>query len=304
MSSANGSKPARPGQARPRPGRAPISTDERFSRCAGPGRRRRRGRRPVGAQPPPGDRRDHRRVVGAQRDGRSTTRSPRARPRRPGGRAARSSQPRPPPITTVEIPVCSATRRSLVTSTSTTAAWNEAATSATSRSGCLRTYCTTAVFSPENEKSLPSSSIGRGNAIGSGVAGHGEPVDRGAAGIAETEEPRDLVEGLARCVVDGLAEHAVAAVVVHHDRQGVPARDDERHERRLERRVLEQRRVHVRLVMVHAHVGHPVASAIGLRRHSRPRAARPRDRGRARPRPRRGRRGRRPPRPAPARSRR
>ena len=48
------------------------------------------------------------------------------------------------------------------------AAWNDAATSATSASGCLRTYCTTAVFSPENEKSWPSLRIGRGNRIASG----------------------------------------------------------------------------------------------------------------------------------------
>ena len=76
-------------------------------------------------------------------------------------------------------------------------------------SGCLRTQCTTAVFSPENEKSSPSSSIGRGNAIARRIALGGEPVDRRPAGIAEAEEPRDLVEGLAGGVVDGLTEHAV-----------------------------------------------------------------------------------------------
>jgi hypothetical protein len=41
----------------------------------------------------------------------------------------------------------------LVTSVSTTAAWNEAATSAVETSGCLRTWLTTAVFSPLKEKS-------------------------------------------------------------------------------------------------------------------------------------------------------
>ena len=39
-------------------------------------------------------------------------------------------------ITIVCISVCSATRSSLVTRTSTTAVWNDAATSATSASGC------------------------------------------------------------------------------------------------------------------------------------------------------------------------
>src|SRR5262249_37941769 len=63
---------------------------------------------------------------------------------------------------------CSAARRSLPTSTSTTAAWNDAATSATSASGLRRQYVTTAVFSPENEKSSPSVAIGRGNGIASG----------------------------------------------------------------------------------------------------------------------------------------
>jgi hypothetical protein len=45
----------------------------------------------------------------------------------------------PPPITTVPIRDSSAARISFVTSTSTTAAWNEAATSATSTSGLRRT---------------------------------------------------------------------------------------------------------------------------------------------------------------------
>ena len=49
--------------------------------------------------------------------------------------------------------VLPAARRALVTSTSTTASWNEAATSAVTTSGCLRTWFTTAVLSPLNEKS-------------------------------------------------------------------------------------------------------------------------------------------------------
>ena len=87
-----------------------------------------------------------------------------------------------------------------------------------------------------------------------GIALAREPIDRGTARVAEPEEAGDLVERLARRVVDRLAEHAVAPVAVHRDEQRVAAGDDERDERRFERRVLDHRRVEVRLVMVHADV--------------------------------------------------
>ena len=61
-----------------------------------------------------------------------------------------------------------------------------------------------------------------------GIAIGGEAVDGGAARIAEAEEAGNLVEGLAGGVVDGLAEHLVAAVVLHDDEQRVAARHDER----------------------------------------------------------------------------
>ena len=51
---------------------------------------------------------------------------------------------------------------------------------------------------------------------------------RRAAGVAEAEQPRDLVEGLAGGVVAGAAEAAVAAVGLHQQQLGVAAGDDER----------------------------------------------------------------------------
>ena len=58
----------------------------------------------------------------------------------------------PPPRHAPTAPVASTAHRALVTSASTTAAWNEAATSAEGASGSLRTWLTTAVFRPLNEK--------------------------------------------------------------------------------------------------------------------------------------------------------
>ncbi len=65
------------------------------------------------------------------------------------------------------MPVSSSARRHLEASTSTTAASNEAATSARSRSSseCLRTQSNAAVFRPLKLKSRSSlANIGRGNA--------------------------------------------------------------------------------------------------------------------------------------------
>ena len=42
------------------------------------------------------------------------------------------------------------------------------------------------------------------------ITAHRQPIDGGATRIAEVEEPRDLVERLARRVVDGLADEANA----------------------------------------------------------------------------------------------
>ena len=65
-------------------------------------------------------------------------------------------------------PTSAAARRALCTSTSTTAAWNDAATSAVSTSGLARTWFITDVFSPEKLKSRPSLRIARGKSIAVG----------------------------------------------------------------------------------------------------------------------------------------
>ena len=138
--------------------------------------------------------------IGAARAGSRAARRPRTRrgtaraaaswPRRRRRGTGRSPRPRPP------------RGGPWSTSTSTTASWNDAATSAVLTSGCLRTWLTTAVLSPLKEKSKPSSSIARGKRDRVGSPLHREPVDRRAARVAEAEEAGDLVERLAGGVVD------------------------------------------------------------------------------------------------------
>ena len=89
--------------------------------------------------------------------------------------------------------------------TSTTAAWNEAQRSATSRwfSGAIDwAVRRVAVFSPESEKSaLGRPNIGRGRANRWGSPPLGGGFEGGPAGIGETEHLGGLVEGLADRVV-------------------------------------------------------------------------------------------------------
>ena len=59
----------------------------------------------------------------------------------------------------------------------------------------------------------------------------GRATDRRAAGVAEAEQPPDLVERLAGGVVEGRAEQPVGQVVAHLGQERVAARDDERDER-------------------------------------------------------------------------
>ncbi len=58
-----------------------------------------------------------------------------------------------------------------------------------------------------------------------GIAGPREGVERRPAREPEAEEPRDLVEGLARRIVHGLAEELVAVPRRHVHEHRVPARD-------------------------------------------------------------------------------
>ena len=66
------------------------------------------------------------------------------------------------------------------------------------------------------------------------IAGGGglrRALDRRSARVTEAEQPPDLVERLARSIVDGLAEQPVGQVVAHLGEEGVAAGHDERDER-------------------------------------------------------------------------
>src|SRR6185436_17559280 len=60
-------------------------------------------------------------------------------------------------------------------------------------------------------------------AVGLGVSLPGEPVDRGAAGVAQPEKPRALVDGLAGSVVQRRPQNGKALALTHIEEQGVPA---------------------------------------------------------------------------------
>ena len=185
----------------------------------------------VGEEPPPRRRRDHRPVVGAELARRQEDPPPAARPPSPRpARAAGSSRPprrRSPPS---GAPTSSATAKSLSTSWSTTASWNDAATSATRASGSAPDVVHHRGLQPgEREVGLAAHRAREAHRVR--VAGGREPIDRGAARVAEPEEPGDLVERLARGVVDGLPGDAVSPVVLHHDEQRVAAGDDQHDER-------------------------------------------------------------------------
>ena len=88
--------------------------------------------------------------------------------------------------------------------------------------------------SRRNRRARPAGSARRG-----GVAASAAFWIAGPPGYGRPEQPPDLVERLARGVVDRLAEQPVRQVVGHLDEEGVAAADDERDER-------ERRRLAVR----------------------------------------------------------
>ena len=105
-------------------------------------------------------------------------------------------------------------RRVFSARVSATAAWKPAQRSARSprvsppfAATRLSRARRTAVLRPEKERSHPVAVEERaGEGEAAGVAGRRLGLDGGAAGLAEAEELRHLVEGLARGVVDGAAE--------------------------------------------------------------------------------------------------
>ena len=121
--------------------------------------------------------------------------------------------------------------RSRSMTTSTTACWNEAQRSATSWSesgAILSASSRSAVLRPESEKSALGASEHRPRQRKARGLPRGRfLLDLRPARIAEAEQLRGLVEGLADGVVDGGAEPHVVADAAHRDDLGVPAGGEE-----------------------------------------------------------------------------
>ena len=171
-------------------------------------------------------RRDHRPVVGAELAGAGTPagRSPR-RPRPPGPAAA-SSRPR-----RRRAPACGAPASSAAASELVDELVDDRLLERRGHVGHRRVGRAGARGSPPRSsarrtrsRARRASRAGTRTAAGSPVVR--EPVDRRTARIAEAEVPRDLVERLARGVVDGLADDAVPPVVLHDHDHRVAARHD------------------------------------------------------------------------------
>ena len=270
------------GQHRPRLSR--VETGERQVRTGGEIQRRRLG-------PAPWWKSAARAIIAAlsvasaDSDGRGDLRRP-----RPAASASRSAPlaATPPPSTTRRHPVDSTARSVLPTSTSTTAAWKEAATFARSASSRARRLQLTdagehgGLETAEGEVVTVAGSAGSWTpeqhgprkGVGSADRPPRPALDRGPARIAEPQDLRHLVERLAGGIVPGLAEQLVRAPRRHPQQHGVAARDQQRHEGRLGVRVLQLRGEQVRLHVVHADHGPPQRPGRGLRPARAPRAAR------------------------------
>ena len=159
---------------------------------------------------------------------------PRRAPRRGPGAGVRRH---PAADEDLLVPSAAAASTALRVSTSQTASWKEAATSATGPGPGLLPglpHRATAVLSPEEEKSVavPREVAARGQAAREvdrhrGARPRG-PVDVRAAGEGQPEQPGDLVEGLPRRVVDGRAERLHRRGHVGDPQQrGVPAGDQQ-----------------------------------------------------------------------------
>ena len=69
--------------------------------------------------------------------------------------------------------------------------------------------------------------MGRGQGISFGIARLGGPAHRRAAGIAQPQRARHLVEGFAGCVVHRPAKDLEMGVVLHPHNMAVPAAGNE-----------------------------------------------------------------------------
>ena len=115
----------------------------------------------------------------------------------------------PPAISSVDTPSSVAARTAFIVSTSATASWNPAATSACGAAGLLLDVARDGGLEPGEAERVrvvarPGHAAGEHDRVAVALAG--QVVEHLAAGIAEAEQPRDLVVGLARGVVDGAAE--------------------------------------------------------------------------------------------------
>ena len=117
-----------------------------------------------------------------------------------------------------------------------------------------------------------------GQAMAPALPPVGELRERGAAGIAEPEHLRGLVERLAGRVVQRLAEQPVAPDALDLHQLGVTARDEQRDERERRRGLREKRREQVSLQVMHADHRHaePVSEPGGDARADEQRARKPR----------------------------
>ena len=149
------------------------------------------------------------------------------------------------------MPWAAAASTALRVSTSQTASWKTAATSATGTGSPARsrasTQRATAVLSPENEKSKRCRSRSRravsprGKSIATRSPVARRPVDVRAAGERQPEQPGDLVERLPGRVVDGRAQRLDAARSRRRPAAGeeCPPRDQQRQAGLGQRPVLE-----------------------------------------------------------------
>ena len=171
------------------------------------------------------------------------SRIPCALPARAGPRASCSLAATPPATTKCRAPArpsvsaaASMARAQRSATDSVTAASKPAARSATSwsRKGASRSAARrTAVFRPAKEKCSSSRpSMGRGRSKRRGVARARETLDGRAAGEAEPQELRGLVEGFAQRVVDGGAEPLKVADAAHDEKLGMAARHQQQQVRR------------------------------------------------------------------------
>ena len=120
-------------------------------------------------------------------------------------------------------------------------------------------------MSPENEKSRPGTRA-TGKSKASGSPSLRQAVDRRAAGIAEAEQPRALVERLAGRVVERRAEHVEPGVILDVEEERVAAACEQAEEGRLDRVGLEKERRDVAVQVIDRRQREPQRPRQRLRR--------------------------------------